>query len=184
MVVFTTVSPKQPEKFYLRMLLNHVRGAKCFEDVRTFEGVVFETFQAAARARGLLADDNQWDECMSEGSTFKSPVMLRHLFSVILIFCERSSPFELWTAHKENLSEDYLLAQRESLPEGVLVLTDAMKEIAFNNCLLDLNDLLSMHGMGIGNFEGFSLPTSDLRRTDDHGALFEGMSRLEREQRE
>lgn len=178
-----TASPKQPEKFYLRMLLNHVRGAKCFEDVRTFEGITYETFQCAARARGLLADDNQWDICMTEGNTFKSPAMLRRLFSVILIFCEPSGPFELWNSHKDNLAEDYLLAQKRLLPDGVFVLTDAMVQVAYGNCLLDLNDLLNVHNMSIADLEGFQLPSTDSRNRDDE-ELFEGMSRLEREQRE
>ena len=52
-----SVSPRDPEKFYLRMLLNHVRGAKSFDDMRTVDGVLYETFQAAARAKGLLNDD-------------------------------------------------------------------------------------------------------------------------------
>lgn len=49
-----SVSPKDIERFHLRMLLNHVPGACSFEDLRTFDGVIYETFKEACRARQLL----------------------------------------------------------------------------------------------------------------------------------
>ncbi|CEP10250.1 hypothetical protein, partial, partial [Parasitella parasitica] len=55
-----TVSPKDIEKFHLRMLSMHVPGATSFQDNRTSEGEVHPTFQAAARARGPLEDDTEW----------------------------------------------------------------------------------------------------------------------------
>lgn len=72
-----SVSPKEAEKYHLRLLLNYVRGAKSFEDVRTVDGVLYDTYQAASRAKGLLADDEQWDTCLQESDAFQSPTMLR-----------------------------------------------------------------------------------------------------------
>lgn len=54
-----TVSIKDEERFYLRMLLLHVRGATSYEDVRTVDGVVYETFKLAAFHRHLLASDDE-----------------------------------------------------------------------------------------------------------------------------
>ena len=177
-----SVSPRDPEKFYLRMLLNHVRGAKSFEDMRTADGVLYETFQAAARAKGLLNDDNQWDLCLLEGNSFKSASMLRRLFATILLFCEPSDPFRLWTSHKDNLSDDYLLDQRSRLTEDIPQLTDAMRDLAYGNALLDLNDILRVQNVSITNFNGFELPQIDSR--DNYESEFSGMTRDEQEQRE
>ena len=90
------------------MLLHHVRGAKSFQDLRTVNNVVCQTYQAAARALNLLASDEQWDACLTECLSFQSPLQLRKLFSTILLFCLPSDPFSLWNNFKEYLAEDYI----------------------------------------------------------------------------
>lgn len=45
---------KDPERFYLRLLLTVITGATSFEDVLTVDGVVYPTFLDAARQRGLV----------------------------------------------------------------------------------------------------------------------------------
>ena len=49
-----TVSPTQEEAFCLRLLLNVVAGPTSFQDLKTVDGVVHETFKGACRARDLL----------------------------------------------------------------------------------------------------------------------------------
>ena len=39
------VSPQQGDKYFLRLLLLHIRGAQSFEHLRTHEGVVYDTFR-------------------------------------------------------------------------------------------------------------------------------------------
>ncbi|XP_024156320.1 ATP-dependent DNA helicase PIF2-like [Rosa chinensis] len=46
-----TVSPSEGEKFYLRVLLNHVRGPTSYEDLRTVDGISQPTFKKAAEQR-------------------------------------------------------------------------------------------------------------------------------------
>jgi hypothetical protein len=54
------VQPLEGERYYLRVLLTHVVGATCFEDLRTTHRphtpttLVHPTFKAACLARGLL----------------------------------------------------------------------------------------------------------------------------------
>jgi hypothetical protein len=61
------VQPSKGERYYLRVLLTHVAGATCFEDLRTTHRphtpttVVHPTFKVAYLARGLLEDDAEWD---------------------------------------------------------------------------------------------------------------------------
>lgn len=43
-----SISPRQGELFFLRVLLLHVRGAQSFEDLRSYNGVVFDTFKEAS----------------------------------------------------------------------------------------------------------------------------------------
>jgi hypothetical protein len=80
------VQPSEGERYYLRDLLTHVAWATCFEDLRTTHRphtptiVVHPTFKAACLARGLLQDDAEWDQCLSEAVGVQLPRSLRQLF--------------------------------------------------------------------------------------------------------
>ena len=45
------------ESFFLRLLLLHVKVATSFEDLRTVDGTIFNTFCEACSQLGLLQDD-------------------------------------------------------------------------------------------------------------------------------
>jgi len=61
------VQPLEGERYYLRILLTHVAGATCFEDLRTTHRphtpttIMHPTFKATCLARGLLQNDAEWD---------------------------------------------------------------------------------------------------------------------------
>lgn len=55
-----SISPIQIDLYSLRLLLTHVFGPKSFEHIRTVDGIVYDTFQAAAIARNLVKDDKIW----------------------------------------------------------------------------------------------------------------------------
>lgn len=55
-----SVSPTDPEKFYMRMLLLHAPGAKNYEDLRTVDGEVLDSFRSACIQLHLLADDTEY----------------------------------------------------------------------------------------------------------------------------
>ena len=80
---------RECERFYLRMLLLHVRGATSFNQLKTYEGVRHKTFGGACRARGLLIDDTEWDRTLAKAIT--TPRQVRELFVTILGSCESVS---------------------------------------------------------------------------------------------
>ena len=49
--------PASGEKYYMRMLLNVVKGCTSFEDIRTVNGVVHTSYKAACEALGCLDED-------------------------------------------------------------------------------------------------------------------------------
>ena len=62
--------PGEGERFSLRMLLNYVIGCTSYEDIRTLpDGTVCNSYKETALERGLLDDDQEIDECLSEGAT-------------------------------------------------------------------------------------------------------------------
>eukprot|EP00267_Zea_mays_P045661 XP_020397980.1 uncharacterized protein LOC109941432 [Zea mays] len=69
--------PSEGERFYLRLLLNHVTGATSYVDLRTVDGDTLPSFREAAQRRGLLEADNTIDECLNEAALYQMPSALR-----------------------------------------------------------------------------------------------------------
>ena len=62
------IHPAVGEKYYLRMLLNVVRGSTSFEDICTVNGIFYHTFKEACIALNLLQDDEEWNQCLQEAN--------------------------------------------------------------------------------------------------------------------
>lgn len=125
------VSASDVERFHLRLLLLHVRGAKSFEDIRTVDGVVCSTYKEAAIKLHLLADDEEWKNALDEAAIFKMPYQLRMLFAYICVFCNPQNARELWNKFKDHLVEDLVRLKLED-PESA-----AMR---------DIEDILRING--------------------------------------
>ncbi|GBP72638.1 hypothetical protein EVAR_83148_1 [Eumeta japonica] len=107
-----TVNPIDVEK-YLRILLLHVKGPQSFDDLRTVNGILCNSFQQAVEKLHSLINDN---ECLQESAKYKMPMQLRWLFAIICIFCSPANIPELWTAFQDELSEDF--QRHHTLPEA------------------------------------------------------------------
>jgi hypothetical protein len=94
------------ERFYLRLLLTHVRGATSFEHLRTVDGVVYGSLKEACRVLGLLQDDGEWAQCLAEASDIQTGSQLRNLFAVILRECNPADPVGLWNRFKDHICDD------------------------------------------------------------------------------
>lgn len=112
------------ELWYLRMLLCRVRGPTCFQDLRTVEGVTYNTFQEACAASGLLNDDNEWHEAILENVPTAMPHQLRTLFVHIIVNCEVGDVYKLWTSHWKAMAEDILVKRRKLNGDQHLTLSD------------------------------------------------------------
>lgn len=106
------VSPRDGnmDLFYLRILLRHVNGATSYEYLRTVNGVVHDTFQAACEARNLLEHDDEYERCLREAVAFRFPRQLRKLFATVISVLpdERlGQVVELWNLFKDDFIEDF-----------------------------------------------------------------------------
>ncbi|PWZ10705.1 ATP-dependent DNA helicase PIF1 [Zea mays] len=115
--------PSEGERFYLRLLLNHVIGATSYVDLRTVDGDTLPSFREAAQRRGLLEVDNTIYECLNEAALYQMPTALRRLFATILVFCEPNDVAELWQRHLDTMSEDYhrITQSKTHLQQMVLI---------------------------------------------------------------
>jgi hypothetical protein len=63
-------TPQSGQRWYLWRLLTKNPGPKSFTDLRTVDGCILPTFQAACIARGCVENDGDWTACFQEASTF------------------------------------------------------------------------------------------------------------------
>ena len=90
-----TANPTEGERYYLRLLLNHIRGITFFEDLKTVNSVLTSSFREYALLHGLLKDDNNLTLCLQEASIYQMPYTLCRLFVTILAYCELDDPKKL-----------------------------------------------------------------------------------------
>ncbi|CDF37673.1 unnamed protein product [Chondrus crispus] len=100
-----TVSPREGERYFLRLLLTQVPGATSFENLRNIDGEQGTSFRQACLRLGLLADDAEWKHAIRD--SFRSGfVPLSHLFATILAHCQPSDPLLLWNDHLDMFLTD------------------------------------------------------------------------------
>jgi hypothetical protein len=64
-----------------------VKGAMGYKDLRTYNGIVYQTFKEACATCGLLKDDNEWYRTFDEATSWATSLQLQYLFTTILLFC-------------------------------------------------------------------------------------------------
>ncbi|XP_070009380.1 uncharacterized protein [Nicotiana sylvestris] len=136
-----TCHPTEGERYYLRLLLMNIRGAKSYEDLLTVNEVRCDTFRESAQKRGLLHCDNNLAECMLEAESYQMPCSLRRLFATLLVYCDPANPRELWVKFENSMSEDFK------------VLPDIGTKSVRYKVLDCLNDILHSMGHNINEYK-------------------------------
>uniref|UniRef100_A0A1I8B7J5 ATP-dependent DNA helicase n=1 Tax=Meloidogyne hapla TaxID=6305 RepID=A0A1I8B7J5_MELHA len=135
------VSPAEPERYHLRLLLLNVRGASSYEELKTIRSSdgsvkVCTTFSEACLERGLIRNDEEWKRALEEASSFEMPRKLRDFFVLILVHCNPSQPEELWLMFRDSLAEDFIrnfsreLAYAKAYKEIVISIVKGGKSLA------------------------------------------------------
>nr|XP_047141325.1 uncharacterized protein LOC124816255 [Hydra vulgaris] len=121
-LMINIVNGRLDKEVEIRLLLLQAKGAKSWEDLRTVNGIVLETFREACVFNGLLQDDTEWQntaiQChLATNHILKNivltrmPKQIRQLFSIILIFCEPDDPLHLWNSYKAFMIKDFIHRQ-------------------------------------------------------------------------
>lgn len=148
------IHPADLEKFSLRTLLLHRKGPTSFADLMTIDNKTYNSCREACCALGLIENDNEYDNCLSEAASVQTNIgSLRNLFSIILINCQVIDPKQLWEKYKFALTEDILHETREKHRDQNIDYNDNM----FNLCLHYIDLILLKNGQKLSNFPG--MPT-------------------------
>jgi hypothetical protein len=104
---------------------------------------------------GLLGDDQEWSDALTDATHWASPYQLRQLFVTLLVFCEVSDPPKLFTGHCANMSENitYRINRVSSSSNS-----SAMKNFVTSSLLFELDKLPQDAGYSLSHF---SLPILD-----------------------
>ncbi|XP_076069172.1 uncharacterized protein LOC143041212 [Oratosquilla oratoria] len=143
------VTTKTVELFYLRLLLTHKKGPKSFEDLRTIDGVMYETNREAVKALGLLSDEETWKETIFDIINHTNDRnQLRETYASMLVFSDLEDQSGIWEEVKDYFSSDYLHKAK---------LTEYNDEI-----YLDALDNIQQHvwNCGGGSITEYGLPSS------------------------
>ncbi|XP_022868278.1 uncharacterized protein LOC111387902 [Olea europaea var. sylvestris] len=103
-----SANPCEGERYFLRVLLNHIKGSKSFEYLKTVNGIVLSTYFEAALSHGLLSGNNYSEMCLSEAVAYQMLISLQQLFANVLSLSCSTNPRNLWDKFKNFMIEDYL----------------------------------------------------------------------------
>ncbi|XP_031111963.1 uncharacterized protein LOC116015936 [Ipomoea triloba] len=152
------VPPGTGDIYYLRCLLNKVRGPISFSDLMKVDGVQFGSFKDACYARGLIDDDKEYADAIQEASDWATGSHLRRLFVTLLMSNSIARPDVVWDAVWHLLSEDAQFHVRKNLNMPELLLSEEQQQ---NFTLLELERLLSPLGKSLKDFPNMPLANEE-----------------------
>jgi chromosomal replication initiation ATPase DnaA len=126
-----------------------VKGAMSYADLRTYNGIVYETFKEACATRGLLTDDNEWYKTFEEATNWATAPQLRSLFTTMLTFCELKNEREFFNRNWQKMVDD--IAQqliRRYYPIEYVPTQSELQDLL----LEDLDKIFSRNGQQINNY--------------------------------
>lgn len=142
--------PACGERFYLRLLLTHVRGSASFEDLRTMNGQLHDSFQAACRAHGLLHDDQEWIVFFQGAVITDTPNQLRRVFVFLLRENGIGNAAEIWQEFKDYFSEDFAYRRRQREHLAGVTETAGVTAVDHDLALREMYSRLPSSGSGYG----------------------------------
>ncbi|XP_019163585.1 PREDICTED: uncharacterized protein LOC109159928 [Ipomoea nil] len=153
------VPPGTGEIYYLRCLLNLVRGPTSFQDIRTVDGVEYSCFRDACYARGLISDEMEYVDAILEASHWATAATIRRLFVTLLTSNSICQPEKVWEIVWAELCDDAEYNQRTLLNDPAFVFPECEKK---RYGLTELEKLLSLWGKSLQDFPCMPVPETDV----------------------
>nr|XP_043611506.1 uncharacterized protein LOC122583138 [Erigeron canadensis] len=149
------VSLNTSQLFYLRILLNHVKGPASYKEIRTYGGRTYESFKETCYAMGLLDDDKEYIETIKEAARSASGPFMRSLFVMMLLSDCLVDPVVVWQQTSNLLAEDILHREHKVQKRPDMNLTH---EQILDVALVDIEKLLQRNNSTLKKYHGMPYP--------------------------
>ncbi|XP_022003435.1 uncharacterized protein LOC110900885 [Helianthus annuus] len=157
-----SVSPSTGEAYYLRILLNKVKGPTSFDDIKTVYGRVYNTFRDACYALGLLDDDSEYIEAIKEANISGSAGYIRNLFATMLLSSTLSRPEVVWESTWKYMTDDFHYRFSKHHRVSALSIPDEQLK---NYVLCEIEKFLTRNNSSLRRF--VSMPYPDTSSLDN-----------------
>ncbi|XP_076923251.1 uncharacterized protein LOC143585322 [Bidens hawaiensis] len=169
------VSPAAGEAYFLRILLNKVKGPRSFEEIRTVNGRLQPSFRDACYSIGLLEDDQEYIEAIEEASHSSLGHGVRMLFATMLSTDSLSRPEHVWINTWKWLSDDILYNQRRLLKSPELSLTeDQIKNLT----LFEIEKILLRNNSRLRRYKTMPFPDAEYISIASNSLIHEELSTI------
>lgn len=169
-----TVHPNNDECYYLRLLLIHIRGPTSFQNLKTINNILCESYRDACQKLNLLENDDHWENSLADASLAASPYQIRILFAIIISTCGPSKPLELWEKYKNAMTDDILYQARNATASPGLEYSPEMYNQALiyieDICLVMVNKTLNTLGMTSPNRAVMDAVNREIQREQNYDA--------------
>lgn len=109
------VPPCAGELYYMRILLTVQRGCTSFASIRTVNDHLHDDFKSACVALGLLDDDKEFINAITEAADLASGHQLRRLFTTLLAMNTMNNPEVVWESTWKLLADGIVYDRRRHL---------------------------------------------------------------------
>ena len=173
-----SASPFMGQRYYLRLLLTIVHGARSLEDLRTVDKIQHESFKGACIAWRLLEDDGKWIAMFSDARQFRTGRAFPHVFALALQHTTITHPLAIGQEFREGLCDDLahlVMTGRVRVPVGG---EDMGAGLAHDYGLYHIQECLNEYGRSLVEF---GLPYLELNwrqrenRVEENGRMGEEM---------
>ena len=101
------ISPRQRERYYLRLLLLNRKGYTSFQSMRTVNGIVCSTYQEACLRINLICNNDEYNVVMEEvANNVVSISAIIDFFALLLIHCEIPDCCQFFETHKHHMIDE------------------------------------------------------------------------------
>uniref|UniRef100_A0A0D3AV46 ATP-dependent DNA helicase n=1 Tax=Brassica oleracea var. oleracea TaxID=109376 RepID=A0A0D3AV46_BRAOL len=130
------VHPSSGDRYYLKILINKIKGPRSYDELKTFNDVKYPDFKSIER--------------VSEAARSATPFQLRDMFVTFLNHCFVASPKKLWEHSWKSMSDDILRKRQRLLGYSNLELDDETLE---QYTLIEVEKLLRKHDRSISDIK-------------------------------
>ncbi|XP_035837083.1 uncharacterized protein LOC110892468 [Helianthus annuus] len=165
-----SVSPSLGEAYFLRILLNKVRGPTSFDDIKTVNGKICDTYRDACYALGLLDDDSEYVEAIKEANLTGSASYIRNLFSTMLLSGSLSRPEVVWESSWRYMADDFVYRLAKYHRVTTLSIPDHQLK---NYVLVEIEKFLLRNNSSLRRFESMPYPDMSSYGISDCRLIYE-----------